>query len=1461
MTLRKIAGGEVADYSTYLLSTAAEEAGYRAQRGDYYLGREGEQVAQLGRWHEVGEPVLGLDGQEVERATLRAIWRNQDPVSGEALTRFGAEGNHVAAVDCTFSPPKDFSILWALADEPERALLEEAWSRSVRQSLEHIQREVPLVRRRVAGSPPLPEPAAGLLASEFVHHTSRLTAAAAQAGAGADPQLHSHVTLANVARRSDGKLAAIASYGLMVQQKEIGALARATLASELRELGYEIVPREEAWAIAGISDRKRTWFSKREAEVLDAERRWATEHGRPPNPEERRNLVVLSRGGKDVNPTGDFERWRREDAELDASAATPEERGVSVGEILAGAHARRERAQEVHGMAVDRAQVGMAAVRALTTPEVTLIGKLGPDRLTADSAVFDEIQLRKEVAREMQRHQVRAADFREVIDSVHRASELKRIDAPKDELRGHWTTTRHLDTETFVLDALGAKAEAGGHAIPQEYVEGAIASSPFALSPEQEAAVRACTDHRALRLVAAEAGTGKSTGVGRTVADAYRRAGYRIVATSTAGRAAVKFGQDIGADEACSIDSLTNTLAKAGTAGYMSRRAAQPDRVYLDVPFEERDLARSRGAWWDRAEQSWYVPASEASGWAGLRFARWIPDPEYVPEQKTLILLDEAGQVDTVSRWDELLRHVGDAKLIPIGDERQLSAVTPGGIFETAQETVPTSRLTEVFRNRDPEVVAIWRQIRAGDGVAAAHALAARGMLDFAEDRLQLRERMIESWDEVRRNLGPGKTLEDCALLTDTSNREVDWINRMIQERRIAAGELSGKPVAVRYEDPGDRSYVREEALHAGDIVKTTRTVWLSEAKEKVRNGEIGHVVATRGDGSAALVKFGDRALWIGEGGIGATEHPRDALRLAYMTHQQGGQGLTCDGIGGLLGGRSTTLEGGYVQASRTRQHALLLADYDTLGIPERKVIREATDTDAGLVHIFTAEQRRALALEAIGERLATSGAKETATSALAREARLVQESAAMAEREGQGELVTTAEPPPGSASRAWTHVTASEKQRAYADGLGVDLPREASWVEASMALDRASGASEGALVGEWLAARGMAPEDVEFELALARDRMAAWADAEGISLAEFEPETETAPSAEPAVEPGASLAVDAEPLGDGMAELDAKVDADLWDVARLDEALERYREADGLDMESARSDLEWSLGMLEGTRWQDAVDGARAGLVERDAAERAQAEAELLAPHLEAMTVEERAGLGYESVLEDDDDVYGRALDEARDALEKEWVFNEAGAPTLVDPGEVAGHDAGERQEEEPGLDRRAEPAEPDVEPAETTVTREPEFDDNPEWLGARMVGSGSEENEMAESRRDVEAGESVQDMFDEWARADAEDDVIREEAERKAREAELQAELEEEECAERWRAQARDVSAADHEQKAEQEREFDDDPTAQYVREGAECEKELGEMAEEDEAPSLNQPWGYGVEQTAEVDRGLEL
>ncbi|MBL8366991.1 MAG: DUF1738 domain-containing protein [Candidatus Accumulibacter sp.] len=60
--------------------------------------------------------------------------------------------------------------------------------------------------------------------------------------------------------------------------------------------------------------------------------------------------------------------------------------------------------------------------------------------------------------------------------------------------------------------------------------------------------------------------------------------------------------------------------AQAGQSGQVDP-SSQSSKIWIDVPYPQKDEAKALGARWDRQEQSWYIPAGVDSA----PFARWTP--------------------------------------------------------------------------------------------------------------------------------------------------------------------------------------------------------------------------------------------------------------------------------------------------------------------------------------------------------------------------------------------------------------------------------------------------------------------------------------------------------------------------------------------------------------------------------------------------------------------------------------------------------------------------------------------------------------------------------------------------------------------------------------------------------------------------------------------------------------------
>ena len=248
------------------VQNAKDCAAYFAEKDNYYLSDEAK---YLPHWMGKGAEDLGLQGvidqMQFERL-LEGILPNGQVIG---LQKNG-EYNHRAGFDITFSAPKTVSLLALLVGD-KRFL--EIHGRAVVTTVNEIERFCAQARTAGEDGKTVFENTENLVAALFPHDTSR----------SLDPQLHTHVVIANMTKRLDGRWRALASNraksGEVVQgfferihdyQLYFSSIYRSEMAKELKALGFglELTGQHGQFEIKGIPKDLIEFFSKRRAEVL-----------------------------------------------------------------------------------------------------------------------------------------------------------------------------------------------------------------------------------------------------------------------------------------------------------------------------------------------------------------------------------------------------------------------------------------------------------------------------------------------------------------------------------------------------------------------------------------------------------------------------------------------------------------------------------------------------------------------------------------------------------------------------------------------------------------------------------------------------------------------------------------------------------------------------------------------------------------------------------------------------------------------------------------------------------------------------------------------------------------------------------------------------------------------------------------------------------------------------------------
>jgi conjugative relaxase-like TrwC/TraI family protein len=266
----------------------------------------------------------------------------------------------------------------------------------------------------------------------------------------------------------------------------------------------------------------------------------------------------------------------------------------------------------------------------------------------------------------------------------------------------------------------------------------------------------------------------------------------------------------------------------------------------------------------------------------------------------TTVILDEAGMADhkRLDALTELVDRTG-AKLIAVGDGKQLPSIGPGGMFDRLTQHAPTVELETIHRTKDPAEQRAWQALRAGEPERAMAHYKARGRLHLADTRDQAAENAVQTWAQLTEH----HDVRQVALIADASNKEIDRLNARAQHLRAQRGELGPDELPLASVHYG---------LRQGDHVAFVAQ-HRPPGQARVENGTRGEVTDISRDRTVTLVLDGSgRTVRLAGENV-------ESLRLAYAQHVYRQQGATVDRAVVLTGGWQTSKETAYVQATRAR--------------------------------------------------------------------------------------------------------------------------------------------------------------------------------------------------------------------------------------------------------------------------------------------------------------------------------------------------------------------------------------------------------------------------------------------------------------------------------------------------------------------------------------------------------------
>ena len=524
LSLAKLAGADQRYYLDQAQARVDHTTSVVSGAEDYYLS--GPEAA--GRWVGSGAPALELEGAVAESA-LRAVLSKHDPRSGRLLDGSVARAR-VPGFDLMFSVPKSASVLFGVGNDAAQRAVLDAQAVAVGSALSYLERQACRTRRGAGGYEIVPGD--GFVGAAFRHRTSR----------AGDPQVHTHVLVANATRIADGTWGSLDGRAIYAEARTAGFVHEAVFRRELSErLGVSWTePRNGIAEVDGVPRAVIGAFSRRRAEIEAQVKAWGRDSAQA-----RQSAAVQTRKGKDyeVTPEQLAPEWRERATGLGLDAAR-------VAEI-----ARPGRARALRGL------------------DEGLLGRLvSSDGLTAQRSSFD----RRDIVRAVAEAARDGASLDEITSSVDRCLaelEVVTLAEPGGLLRRQdvirrrdgrlvsavvasprYSTNELLAVEQKVIANVQQASGAHAGVAAASAVDAAVASRPTVGIDQEVMIRRLALDGNGVQVVVGPAGTGKTFALA-AAREAWERSGFTVLGAAVARRAAVELTATAGID-ATSVAAL-----------------------------------------------------------------------------------------------------------------------------------------------------------------------------------------------------------------------------------------------------------------------------------------------------------------------------------------------------------------------------------------------------------------------------------------------------------------------------------------------------------------------------------------------------------------------------------------------------------------------------------------------------------------------------------------------------------------------------------------------------------------------------------------------------------------------------------------------------------------------------------------------------------------------------------------
>lgn len=300
-----------------------------------------------------------------------------------------------------------------------------------------------------------------------------------------------------------------------------------------------------------------------------------------------------------------------------------------------------------------------------------------------------------------------------------------------------YSTPELLALEQRIIDHATNLNTVKAGAVDPGTVDRALAQRPTLTAEQGEMIRRLCRDGTPVQVVVGKAGAGKTFALD-AARDAWQRQGYVVVGAAVARRAAREL-QDGSGIPSTSTAALLGDLNDNGADRVLGERA--------------------------------------------------------------VLVVDEAGMLGT-RQLAQLLDHAAqvDAKVVLVGDPRQLPEIEAGGTFRGLAIRTQPIRLTANRRQSEQWERDALDQLRVGQAPEALRAYQAHGRVHLADTADEVRQQMTRDWwTRHQQEEGAGEVVMVAARRTDVADLNDRARRLMAADQRLGSEtvEVQGREFAV----------------------------------------------------------------------------------------------------------------------------------------------------------------------------------------------------------------------------------------------------------------------------------------------------------------------------------------------------------------------------------------------------------------------------------------------------------------------------------------------------------------------------------------------------------------------------------------------------------------------------------------------------------------------------------------